>query len=343
MNIRLTLYNARSRLGAAGRLLAMVMLLRPASVLLPRRGADFVASICGFLAALSCASWKRIITNRRVFSLSWPASFRLVHQSQSLPFTDYVFERRLVRGLEHPARWKVTDTNAADVHNLLQSGQSFILATGHFCREAISVLYLPRWNDHTVVGVVASLEPLSWDLCKLKMRIQFREALLSLKAVNSDIILLSRGAYGSGMRDLVTRLRQGGSVLINSIDAHWSLASGIRAPFASERARPLSTGAAAISRMSQCPVVACIPVLDGPQRVRLEWGPVIQPPRRNDRSADERITIELLKFLEKGVGRRPDQYVLPIVGERRWDAAKERWIDMADASRPQALMTPTTG
>jgi hypothetical protein len=46
-----------------------------------------------------------------------------------------------------------------------------------------------------------------------------------------------------------------------------------------------------------------------------------------DEQADIRITNEILDRIERAVGRWPGQYVLPIGGQRRWNAAACRWED----------------
>jgi lauroyl/myristoyl acyltransferase len=93
------------------------------------------------------------------------------------------------------------------------------------------------------------------------------------------------------------------------------------------RARPFSVGTAALSRLAQCPIVACAGYIEKNGTVVLHWGPVIAPPQRKDEGADVRVTDTILDFLEDAVGRRPTQYVLYIGEERQWNPVLQSWGD----------------
>ena len=66
----------------------------------------------------------------------------------------------------------------------------------------------------------------------------------------------------------------------------------------------------------------------------LEWrGPITPTARRPNPGtrgtdhtvADIRVMDRILDELERMIGRRPAQYVLPIGRERRWNADTEQW------------------
>jgi len=325
--LRIILRRRRDSLGELGRLAAMLLVLAPAARVLPEPAARSLARGIGTICSLTLTSRTRRRTLQRLFGLSAWDAFRLLKQIQAAPFTDFVFARRAIQDSENPNSWTVIEINDSGITALRESGRSFILATGHFLREAFIVLYTPRCVPHRVTSIVGTLQPPGWDFGHLRMREQFGEALRAIHVIRPDAKLLTRGEAGSGIRELVAHLSSPGHTLIQSVDAHWDHQSGIRHPFASESARPLACGAASISRLSQCPIIPCIPVLEGPRRVRLEWGDIIEPAARTDKASDARVTAQLLKFLEPAVGLRPEQYMLPFHDQRVWDEAATQWGD----------------
>jgi hypothetical protein len=61
---------------------------------------------------------------------------------------------------------------------------------------------------------------------------------------------------------------------------------------------------------------------------------VIQPPARDDEAADVRITNEILDWIERRIGERPDQYVESFGHDRRWSPTAKCWIGNEQAPAP---------
>src|SRR5690606_32339051 len=118
-----------------------------------------------------------------------------------------------------------------------------------------------------------------------------------------------------------------GSTLIMSVDAPWdgSQAGSITRAFAGRESASFATGTARLARLAQCPIVLCMPRVEPDGRVVLHWKKVIATPDRRDAEADITITSLLLDEIEHAIGCRPEQYVMDILGERRWNAEQERW------------------
>jgi hypothetical protein len=89
-------------------------------------------------------------------------------------------------------------------------------------------------------------------------------------------------------------------------------------------------GTARLSRLSQRPIVVCVPFLDEAGRTVLEWSLPIPAPARDDDGADARITNDILDILERAIGLRPGQYVLAIGEQRRWSETAKCWVDLAE-------------
>jgi hypothetical protein len=96
--------------------------------------------------------------------------------------------------------------------------------------------------------------------------------------------------------------------------------------FAGLEARSFATGAARLSRKTGRPIAVCIPYLVDDHTIVLDWTRVIRPQAGGDEKSDIAVTNLILDDIETAIGRRPGQYVLNYLGERRWDARIEQWV-----------------
>lgn len=259
-------------------------------------------------------------------------------ESLAQPFYAFVIFHRVSRGREHPANWVVEERNNEHIVKLRESGRSFIVATGHFTREAVLSLYLPQICPGSIEHVTVAVPASSLRPHDIRERVYFGQLLRVLQYSSPDVKLVY---VGDGARKLIKHLAKPGCQVAMAVDAFWhsSGSSAHTRPFAGMRDRSFSTGAAIVSRLAQCPVasLASYVAMDG--TIILEWGPVIEPPQRNDESADVQNTNAVLDFLETAIGRWPTQYVLYIGEERRWNPALERWQD-SDIAAPNHCAAP---
>jgi lauroyl/myristoyl acyltransferase len=307
----------------------MVFVLRPSADRLPRKSALAVAGWCASVMLRVPSSGRPVLmTMKKSFLMEGVEATRCAREYLAQPFYTFVISRRLLRGLESTDGWKIEECNNRDVVQLRDSGQSFIVATGHFVRHAAFALYFPKITPRPLLASVAPLPAFSLAPSVIRLRLQFGQHLRDIQHCRSDIELVVAGAEGAG-RKFLKRMKVDGANAIIGADAFWNDHDG-RGPtrsFAGHTSHIFATGAATLGRLAQCPVLTCAPYLKSEGTIVLEWGPTIQPPPRTDKEADIRNTNLIVEFLEGAIGRRPTQYTMYIGEERRWNAALQEWED----------------
>lgn len=245
------------------------------------------------------------------------------------PFRDHVTATRIAARLESGREWIVEMRGAP--HLLNDPNQSFIMATGHFSREAMSGIYMPWIVQSRLATVVAPMTQAKTPR-GLRVRLQMREMVKGILAIRQGDVDVVEVAGKSFLVRVLNHLRDPGGVLVIASDASWGeRGGGVIRPFAGYASQNFATGTARLARLCQRPIVPCVPYMAGDRHVVLEWGPVIAAPSREDVDADVRITNEILDWIERRIGERPDQYVLSFGIDRRWSDVAKCWID---ANRP---------
>jgi lauroyl/myristoyl acyltransferase len=162
----------------------------------------------------------------------------------------------------------------------------------------------------------------------LRVRLQMRELRKGIDLVRDGDVDIAEVAGRAFLVRLLRHLRDPGGVVVIAADAAWhgEKDGGYTRPFAAFSAQTFHLGTARLARLSQRPIVTCVPFLDDDQRVVVEWSPVIAPPARDDEEADVRITNEILDWIERRIGERPGQYVESFGHDRRWSTTAKCWI-----------------
>jgi lauroyl/myristoyl acyltransferase len=226
------------------------------------------------------------------------------------PFKDFVVLRRILNGYEDYTGWFVKEVNAEVIENLRASGKSFIIACGHFTREAFIPLYFQKTIPQSIHMLASELKGRSRSLTGSWQSFRFEQMLRYCAMERPDINILNPG--DSGLNSLIRTLRKSRNVLFIWADAPWSIEQGkghIR-QFVGVKNRCFSRGVATLSRLSQCPIVTCNPYLNADGQVIIEWGQLIPPPSLKDKTADITITDLILDEIENNIQKRPAQYVL---------------------------------
>jgi lauroyl/myristoyl acyltransferase len=108
-----------------------------------------------------------------------------------------------------------------------------------------------------------------------------------------------------------------------------------RRAFAGRTLQDFALGTATIARVAGCPIVVCVPYLEPDGTVVLEWAGPITPATNGGvgepTAADIRVMDRILDELERMIGRRPAQYVLPIGHDRQWNQREERWESLEES------------
>lgn len=306
----------------------MLAVLRPAADFLPAHWAYALADLCGKLNALTPFYGKEIVESIGiVFDKDHQEASLISRELLSRPFRDYVVLRRILRNREDFRKWDVVEINGSLVQRLRETRAPFILATGHFARWAAVPLFLERVIPHRFTVIAAPIiKNRSLNPKALWLRHHLGQMTTYMKHVRPDTAFVNPGQSGL-MKELARCLTRPGNVLFTSLDAPWGgrpRGSFIR-PFASKQGRRFATGGVRLARMTQTPLVLCIPYLRAANQVVIEWIRVIDPPDPNDNEADIRITSALLDDIELAIAKRPSQYVIDFLGTRKWDSYSQRW------------------
>lgn len=255
------------------------------------------------------------------------------------PFRDHVLATRIRAGREDVRGWTIEMRGAPEL--LADPDASFIIATGHFSREAMTVLYLPWIMKHRLATVMAPI-PAARTPRAARVRLQMRVIREGIDLVrHSEIDIIDVGDRSFLVR-LLRHLREPGGAVMIASDAAWDAqrAGAFTRPFAGFAAQTFALGTARLARLSQRPVMTCVPFLDGDKRVVMEWSPVIPAPARGDCDADIRITNEILDWIERRIGERPDQYVQSFGHERRWSPVARCWTGGESSEKPPRARAP---
>jgi hypothetical protein len=234
--------------------------------------------------------------------------------------------RRLIIGRDKAADMPVRSQGEPAL--LREPGQSVIIALGHFSREANIALYKAGVVPKRVAATIAPLDRFSWRPRGWRVRLQITAIMKGIKAARGgDVEVVPFDGPGALTR-LVKHLRKPDAAVTISTDAviEGGRERGHDRAFAGHRCLSFAFGTARLSRISQRPIIACVPYLDEHGGLAIEWSEPIAAPARDDEAADARITDTILDFLERAIGQRPGQYVLAVGQERRWDEGGQRWV-----------------
>ena len=310
---------------------------------LPRKHALALASVAGRLDA----SWMFDDTGVRnemlaAFALQGGAAVVAARTRAARRYLDFVVYRRIRSGREDPASWRVEERGAEVLDELRRSGDSFVIATGHFARHPSYALWTGATIPHRIVNVTlpvrdaslpTSLSARWWSAhLALMMEVCLRVPRVELMFVG-DRTVAAR---------LVARLRRPGTAVVIAADAPVgpSHRTVHRRAFAGRTAQEFARGTAAIARVAGCPIVVCVPYLEPDGTVVLEWRGPITPTAKSRNTgtrgtdhtaADIRVMDRILDELERMIGRRPAQYVLPIGHDRQWNQREERWESLEES------------
>lgn len=339
MTLRTSFGAVASSLEDAFRIAALRGVLRPAADFFPRRlGLALADGIATILLTFSQSGVAAFREGRRAFGLGTFAALRLARRRVARPLRDYVFMRRVARGREDPQALKLVERGCEGVRQLQAEGRSYIVATAHVARQGMFGMYSPSIAPAHRVHVGAPVPARPRSLEERRAALQYEA---SLKALLSGHVGLVEVVYVSPEHQspalpLVRRLRKAVTAVYIHVDAPWAWRDAEKTvherPFAGDASRTFSIGAARLAKLAKCPIVTCIPIAEDDGSIVLEWGTPIFA------SDDEAATMDLLlDTIETAIGKRPDQYVLPIGFARRWDARTQRWSDPCAPGRARSL------
>lgn len=325
---RLPLRALGRELGDAWAIVLHRSVLVPAADFLPRGGALLVARGLAWLITIGTVRGLRARRNRRrSFGGSNTDALRAARAWIETPLRDFVYERRILRDREAMPGPKVVETGSEHARRLRAEGGPLIVATGHFCRQAMHATSMPQATPG-VLGILALPMPQpSWRPSVMRARLVFGQIPECYRKSRAGALReLVPGSGKDATRSLIRHLKDDRQIVIVHVDAPWKAErSCYKRPFAGHAQRAFSVGTARLARITQTPIVVCIPYQTADGYTVLEWHDPILPPPPTETEADERVTDQMLDVIESAVGRRPEQYVLDVFGTRRWNASAGRW------------------
>lgn len=327
---RLSYVFQRLQLCALGRELGdgwVLVLLLPAADFLPRGGAMLVARGLAWLITIGTMRGLRARrSRRRSFGGSNTDALRAARAWIETSLRDFVYVRRLFCSREAMPGPKVVETGSEHARRLRAEGGPLIFATGHFVRQAMHALYMPQATPGVLGFVVAPMPQPSWRPSAMRARLVFGQMQECIRKSRAGVLCEVVAGSGKATRSLIRHLQDDRQIVIVHVDAPWKAErSGYKRPFAGHAQRVFSVGIARLARITQTPIVVCIPYQTAEGHTVLEWHDPILPPPPTETEADERVTDQMLNAIESAVGRRPEQYVLDVFGTRRWNASAGRW------------------
>jgi lauroyl/myristoyl acyltransferase len=312
------------------RIASLKVLLSPGALFLPKRWAIRLANALSLLLVISPATGPRIYWQmRRVFGRGRFESFRLAWGWLGRGYRDFVIYKRILLKRENPKAWEVIERNVENINKLRGTGESYIVAGGHFLQALSFTMYSPTITYGNIIRVSDPIQNRSWKLKTLRIRYQFGmhlKALLSCYEIDKEIIFVEPDLRAA--KRIYNRIRKEGNVVFIDIDA-WPKyqRSNYMRPFAGFKNRAFATGTVQLARMARCPIICCIYYLDNQGKINLEWG---EPIRNIGENLKDHVKVmdELLDKLEIAIGNNPTQYALEIGEERRWNQVNRRWEEL---------------
>ncbi|MGA2222954.1 MAG: glycosyltransferase [Syntrophobacteraceae bacterium] len=311
--------------------LIMQFVLTPAAYALPRKVALQIADgMALLLLILPVPGWSIYWQIRNAFQKSPTESIYLVWGWLARELSDFVVIKRLSYKRENLFNWKIIERNVDRINSLRVSGESYIVAIAHFSHATSLSMYAP----YITYGHIVHVSDPFWNhvrsLRELRLRIDERAHHKAYPGWGKKWEWVFNNELTS-FRKLYNQLRERGNVVFIPIDKPWrkTVTGAYERPFVGKRKCVFSTGAALLARLTQCPIITCVPLLEKDGTVVLEWGEPIRI-AGNDAANDVDVMNELFDTIEIAAGERPTQYAFEIGGDRRWNPLIRRWEDLAD-------------
>ena len=317
------------------RIVCMKLVLTPAAYIMPVAWARAVARVLSLtLVVFPKPGLSTYRTMRRAFGRNRLESLAMALDWLARPFRDFVVQKQLLYGRQDARSWTIIERNSDDLNGLRESGQSYVVVTGHFAREAFLGLLSPEITPGrpAVVGLAPPERVRSAKALRIKIQYgTFITALSSTWGRDVELIYIDKEKLAS--HTVYELLRGQRNVIFIHVDAPWpSAATGTcERPFAAEPNRSFATGVVELAKLARCPLVSCVYSIDRPGTITLDWSAPLW-----DTSNVHNSMNQLIDPLEIAIAKMPSQYVLDMGRGRSWNCKLCRWEDPAaeiDAGR----------
>lgn len=300
---------------------------------LPRNICMRIADGLGLISSLLPKGFQSFWMFKLAFDIDRWQALKLNARSHARLFRDNVIVHQVLSGKYDISKVDVKCTKIEKISEIIDSGESVILASLHFSREAAHPMYIfAKRLGHVSASILEKPEIEGGFADRMHCRrllAQFGGMVDVLDGLTSDQFeLLFVGPTQSPMKTLLRRLKAPGNIIITTIDAPWrSSGRGVLSrPFCGYPDRTFSTGTVKLAQVTGRPIILCIPTVTRNGEVQLIFGEPVRI-ERSDEAAESRVMNQLLDELEKYIATYPDQYVVPIGIGRRWNATANLWED----------------
>lgn len=271
--------------------------------------------INGFMTTFGITSYEALL-------LTW--------KYHALPFTDFAINRRISTDKENVNEWPVKEVNSGGIERLRQERKSYIVATGHFTRQAYMAIGRKDITPGRIVQITLPTNPGTGKIMYDKrIELQFGMSFRAALKIRPDLSLATVGTGRGMVRDVCRSLREPGTAVLINIDAPWDdhHPNYYERAFAGFDKKTFALGVVGLAKMSGCPILPLISRVDGCGGVIMEWGEPVYVDRNLSEEQQIKVLDGLLDQLEQAIGLRPFQYLMPIGNSRKWDKEKKEWID----------------
>jgi len=306
----------------------MKFILAPAAYILPKKCALGLAYALAFLLTVLTKSGIQTYRDmQKAFGLDRLSAMNLAWKWRVQPFRDIISTKRFIKGRENIEKWNIVEKNTDSINEIRSTGESYIIACGHFMREAEASIYL----DSIVPGHiyrVANRPPEGGDERNRRLGFQLDTLLQTQNAIHRGGVTYAYVESDStAAATAFSALRNSNNVVIINIDAPYQdgSAGSFSRPFAGFRNKTFAVGAVALARLVKCPIITCICHKKSDKTAIIEWGNAIRPVGRGGKEQNISLTNQLLDQFEIEIGKRPNQYIMEIGSERRWNPVEEKW------------------
>jgi hypothetical protein len=319
-----------SRLAGMGRFLIDKTVVLAATVLPRRVTVALIAMIAHLEQRLSSKGRAAVVEARIICGRRGSDIGRLARSHLTVRYRDLLDLQRVARGRDSVGGWTIEEVNSGPVHEVLDRGQSIVVASGHWAYGSLFGL-ASLFPDFNAVGVTIPEPPFRWDGETLRERLLWgvrenaKQKLLDdgLRSGSVDQIKVGELNVQDYLLQSLSKPRGAAAIFI---DIFWERPNARHFPFCGWKDQPFALGATRIARLARCPVVLVVPERTGPRALKVHYGTVFPPPAPNAKADDEVTMRALLKELECYVGTFRGDYPGPVGWQRRWDAGADMWV-----------------
>lgn len=311
------------------RYLSLRLVLAPAAYLLPRSWALWLADALPVLLLVFPHTGTGLYWQmREVFGRGRLDSLKLALGWLGRGYRDFIINKRVVIGREDLFRWRIVERNADRIEALRRSGESYIVACGHFGVASGCAMLSPAVTWGHAVQVFGQLPARSWNIRALRLRYQAETFTIACcTAWRRRCELISSGPDDPGIETIYERLRERGNAVFIAVDMlgrRQTKTGSYERPFQGLASRSFDLGAARLARLTGAPILSCVHWVEDDGTIVIEWG----TPIRADEAAvlgEIGVMDAMLDRLEISIGDRPTHYAFEIGAARRWDPLARQW------------------